>query len=101
MAAEFEQAGAQLLGINVDSFFCQQAFADKLGLNFPLLSDFNREVIPQYTGFYEVVAGSLKGVGKRAAFVVDQQGVIRYRWVSEDPGILPDPDDLLKAVRSA
>jgi len=84
----------------VDSFFSHQAFTDKLGLNFPLLSDFNREVIPRYTGFYETVSGSLKGVGKRAVFVIDQKGVIRYRWISEDPGILPDTDEVLQAVRA-
>lgn len=83
----------------MDSFFSHQAFSEKLGLNFPLLSDFNRQVIPQYAGYYEEVAG-LKGVGKRAVFVVDRSGVIRYRWLSEVPGDIPDVDEVLQAVKA-
>ncbi len=100
-ASEFERAGAQVLAVNVDSHFCHQAFSEKLSLSFPLLSDFNRQVIPRYVGYYEDVAG-YKQVGRRAVFVVDRKGVIRYRWISEtEPGKTPDVSEVLKAVQSA
>ena len=83
----------------MDSPFAHQAFAEKLHLNFPLLSDFNREVIPQYTGFYDDVSG-LKQVGKRAVFVVDRNGVVRYKWTTEQPGNIPDVNEVLQVVRS-
>lgn len=83
----------------MDSHFSHQVFAERLGLNFPLLTDFNRQVVPQYTGYYEDVAG-LKQVGKRAVFAVDQTGLVRYKWVTEQPGNLPDVDEVLRAVQS-
>ena len=60
-------------------------------LNFPLLCDYNREVVKMYGVFHEDFAG-LKGytAAKRSVFILDREGVIRYRWVSENPGVEPD-----------
>jgi peroxiredoxin len=60
-------------------------------LNFPLLCDYNREVVKAYRVFHEDFAG-LKGytVAKRSVFVLDREGVIRYKWVSENPGVEPN-----------
>ncbi len=100
-AAEFQEAGAQVLAINVDSHFSHQVFAEKLGLNFPLLSDFNRQVIPEYVGFYEAVAGYYKQVGRRAIYVIDRNGTVRYKWISEtEPGKIPDVDEVLSTVQA-
>jgi len=64
-------------------------------LNFPLLSDYNREVIKLYSIVLENFAG-LNGynVAKRSVFVLDKDGVVRYRWVSEDPGVEPNYKDI-------
>ena len=86
---EYRDLGIQVLGISVDSIFSHKAFAAKLGIDFPLLSDFNKEVCRAYGAFHEEVLG-LRGIAKRAAFLVDAAGTVRYRWVSDDPGTMPD-----------
>lgn len=85
--------------MSVDSVYSHGAFAEKLGLEFPLLSDFNREVIHAYGAAFDEVFG-LKNVAKRALFVIDREGTVRYQWVTDHPGELPDPGEALKAVQS-
>jgi glutaredoxin-dependent peroxiredoxin len=100
MASEFEQAGVQIIGISIDNFFVQQAFKEKLDVPFPMLSDFNREVTPQYAGFYETNPLGLKQAGKRAVFIIDKGGTVRYKWVAEDaPGTLPPFEEVLEAAK--
>lgn len=98
-AAEFERLGAQLIGISVDSFFSHADFVEHLKLNFPLLSDFNRQVVPFFTGYYDDVAG-LKGVGRRRVLVIDRDGVVRYNWTTPEPGNVPDGAEVLRTVRA-
>jgi peroxiredoxin len=84
----------------VDSLYAQKAFSERLGgLPYPLLPDFNKDVFPNYSGFYDNIAG-MKGVGKRAVYIVDKGGVIRYKWVADAPGQQPDYE-LLKTVVSS
>jgi glutaredoxin-dependent peroxiredoxin len=79
----FEAAHAQVVGISVDTFFTLKAFADAHHLGFPLLSDFNKEAIRAFDVFNPDMIG-LKGIAKRAVFVLDRQLVVRYREVLED-----------------
>jgi glutaredoxin-dependent peroxiredoxin len=97
--AEFyKDNGAQLLGISIDSIHAQRAFSERLGgLPYPLLPDFNKEVFPVYSGFYDNLAG-MKGVGRRAVYVVDRGGIIRYKWIADAPGQQPDYEAIQKAV---
>src|SRR6476661_3072908 len=81
--AKFNAAAAQVYGISVDTFFALKAFRDSQHLTFPLLSDFNKEVIEQY-GVYNPDMIGLKGVAKRAVFVLDKSGIVRHREVLED-----------------
>ena len=74
---------AKVLGISVDTFFALKGWADAQKLNFPLLSDFNKEVIRQYGVFHEDMIG-LKGIAKRAVFVIDKTGTVRHREVLDD-----------------
>jgi peroxiredoxin len=83
----------QVVAISVDSPFSLNAWADKEGYNFSLLSDFNKEVSAAYGSIYENLLG-FKGVSKRSAFVVDKSGTVRYAWVSEDAGKLPELDPI-------
>jgi peroxiredoxin len=85
----YEELGARVLGISVDSPFALKNWAEKEGINIPLLSDFNREVSAAYGAQYEELLG-LKGVAKRSAFVIDKGGVVRYASVSDDAKVLPD-----------
>lgn len=80
---------AEVLGISIDSFFTLKAFKKAENLNFTLLSDFNKEAAQAYDAFYEEYFG-MKGVSKRASFVIDKEGVIRHREVLEQSGNLPD-----------
>ena len=85
----FNKSNAQVLGISTDTFFAQKAFHDQQKFNFPLLSDFNKQVIRDYGVFNEDMIG-LKCIAKRAVFVLDQDGVVRYREVLEDARNEPD-----------
>ena len=101
-AGDFEQAGAQILAISADSFFSHQAFAKDLDLKYPLLSDFNREVIPNYAGYYQNALGFLKDAGRRAIYVLDRNGIVQYKWLGpeDEPGVLPNVGEVLDAVRA-
>ena len=95
--AALNRANAQVYGISVDTFFTLKAFQSAEGLTFPLLSDFNKEVIRAYGVFNEDMIG-LKGISKRAVFVLDKDGVIRYREVLEDARHEPDYGRALAAA---
>jgi len=68
-----------------------------LGLTFPLLSDFNREVLPLY-GALEAEVMGLKNIARRSVFVVDKQGMVRYRRLADSPAQLPENEEILKAL---
>lgn len=89
----YENLEAQVLGISVDSPFALKMFAEKNNYNFPLLSDFNKEVSSSYGALYDVfVPGKFdfKGVSKRSAFVIDKNGVLQYAEVLENAGEEPN-----------
>ena len=68
-----------------------------MGFDFPLLSDYNKDVIPQYGVQYEDLAG-FKGLAKRSVFVIDQDSTVKYKWMTDDPGVLPDLDEVIAAI---
>lgn len=86
----YEGLDAQPLGISVDSLFTLGKFKEEQNLNFPLLSDFNKEVSKAYDSLYETFGFGMKGVSKRSAFLIDGQGVIRYAEVLDNAGEQPD-----------
>ena len=88
--SQYGNANAEVLGVSVDSVFTLAKFKETENLNFPLLSDFNKEVSRAYGSLYEEWILDMKGVSKRAAFVIDAQGVIQYAEVLDNPGNLPD-----------
>lgn len=87
--ADYQGVEAKVYGISVDSPFAQEAFAKANGINFPLLSDFNKEVSAAYDVLFEDLLG-FKGVSKRSAFVINREGEIVYAESSDDPKKLPD-----------
>ena len=99
MYHELGRMNGTVVGISVDAPFAQKAFAEKNGLTFPLLCDFQREVIEKYG----VVWNKLGGVegyvcANRAIFVVDGHGKITFKWVAPEPGTLPDFEAVKKAL---
>jgi peroxiredoxin len=87
--SDYGKLDAQVLGISVDSPFALKAWSKEEGFPFPLLSDFNREVSASYGALYDNLMG-LKGVSKRAAFVIDRAGIVRHAEVLEKASDLPD-----------
>ena len=90
--------GAEVLGVSVDSPFTLAEFKSKENLNFPLLSDFNKEAAAAYDVLYEEFFG-LRGVAKRSAFVVDAEGEVAYAEVLEDAGEQPDYHAIQSTLR--
>ena len=95
----FNSMNAQVYGISVDGIFAQKAFSDANNLNFPLLSDYNREVVTAYGVALPNFAG-MDGytASQRAVFVIDKEGVIKFKWVGENPGVEPDYDEVQRQV---
>lgn len=83
--------GSQVVAISVNDPFSNKGFADANKLQFPILSDYTRETVKLYNVFHENFAG-LQGytAAKRSIFILDDKGIVRYKWVSEDPGKEPD-----------
>ena len=99
--AAYNDTNAQVLGISVDSLFVLDKFKQEQTLNFPLLSDFNKEAAKAFDVLYEVFpAFEMQGVSKRAAFVVDKEGVIKYAEICATPGDLPDFAAIQSALQS-
>ncbi len=86
----YQDLDAQILGISVDSVFTLDKYSNDQQYNFPLLSDFNKEVSRAYDSLYDTWIFDMKGVSKRSAFVIDKDGVIRYAEVLDNPGLQPD-----------
>jgi peroxiredoxin len=86
----FNNIDAQVLGISVDSLYTLAKFKEEQGYNFPLLSDFNKEVSKAYNALYDEFSYNMKGVSKRASFVIDRQGKIQYAQILEKAGDFPD-----------
>ena len=87
--ADYNRLNASVVGISVDSPFTLDRFKAEQQLNFPLLSDFNKEASSAYGALYPEFVFGMKGVSKRAAFVIDKTGTVQYAEVLESAGDLP------------
>ena len=99
---DYENLDAQVLAISVDGPFAQKLWSDKHQFNFPVLSDFNKEVSQAYSAYYDVwLAGKfdLKGVAKRSAFVIDKNGIVQYAEVLEIAGDEPNYSAIQQALK--
>jgi len=86
----YDGMNAEVIAISVDSPFSLAKFKEEQGYQFPLLSDFNKEVSQAFGAYYDEFVFNLKGVSKRAAFMIDEEGNISYAEVLENAGDLPD-----------
>jgi len=97
---EYEDLNAKVYAISVDSPFAQEAFAKAQKITIPLLSDFNREACSEFDVMYDIFAPGvldLNGVAKRSAFIIDSEGIVAYRWASDNPKDLP-PFEEMKSI---
>lgn len=95
----YNQSKSKVFGISVDSLYTLAKFKADQKLNFILLSDFNKEVSSLYNALYETFAYEMRGVSKRAAFVINKEGVITYAEVLEDAGLQPNFRLINKAIK--
>lgn len=95
----YDGLNATILGISVDSPFTLAKFKEENNYQFDLLSDFNKEVSTAYGAIYDQFVMGLKGVSKRAAFVIDEEQNIIYAEVLEDAGQLPDFEAIAEIVK--
>jgi glutaredoxin-dependent peroxiredoxin len=94
----YNDLNAQVLGISVDSIFTLAKFKAEQNYNFPLLSDFNKEVSRLYGAIFEEWIHGMKGVSKRASFVIDKEGIVRYAEVLATAPEYPNFDAIKKTL---
>jgi peroxiredoxin len=99
--AAFEAEGVGVYGVSVDSPFALNAFHEELDLNFPIVSDANHELVHEYGVATDFAELGIEDVAKRAVFVVDEDRTVDYAWVSDDPGVEPDYEEVEDAAAAA
>ncbi|PTQ98054.1 peroxiredoxin [Mucilaginibacter yixingensis] len=95
----YDEHNAELIAISVDSPFTLARFKEANNYQFTLLSDFNKEVSAAYGALYDQFVFNMKGVSKRAAFVIDENQQVIYAEVLESAGNLPDFDAIAEKVK--
>jgi len=97
----FNDLEANVYGVSRDSPFTLNEFRAQNDLEFGLISDYNKEIIDDYGIGMDFADLGVYGVAKRSVFVVDSDGEITYSWVSDDPGVEPEYDEVEAAVEDA
>jgi peroxiredoxin len=99
---QLRDLGANVIGISVDGPFANKFFVQNRHLNFPVLSDYKRDVIRKY-GIVMSNLGPLKDydAAKRSVFILDDSGRIIYRWVSDSPLVEPDYNEIKDVLKKA
>ncbi|MGA2664383.1 MAG: peroxiredoxin [Nitrososphaerales archaeon] len=97
--AKLNATKASVVGISVDSLFTLNVFAQTYGIEYPLLSDFNKKVSRAFDVLQDPwVSFGYRGVAKRSVFVLDRKGILRYRWVTDEPGEEPPYDEVMASL---
>lgn len=98
-AEAIRSQGGRLAAVAVTPTFAQQAFAASLSADFPLLSDWGSAVAEAYGVRYDVWKEHT-GLAKRSVFVIDREGIIRYRWVTDDALVMPPLEEAIGVLSS-
>jgi len=94
----YNDLNAQVFGISVDMLFSLGKFKAEQNYNFPLLSDFNKEASIAYGALFDEWIHGMKGVSKRASFVIDKEGILRHAEVLATAGEYPNFDAIKKTL---
>ena len=99
MLTELNKINATVIGISADSPFSNGAFAEQNGINFPLLSDYDRNTIKDYGVELDDFAG-MQGytAAQRSVFIVNEEGNVSWKWIAENPGLEPDYDSIISEI---
>jgi len=97
---ELRDYGAEVLGISVDGPFANKFFVQNRHLNFPVLSDYSRKVIKKYGIVMKKLASMQDyNAAKRSVFILDKDGKVRYRWVSDNPLVEPNYTEIKEHLK--
>jgi peroxiredoxin len=96
--AAYNNLNAKVIGISTDAFFSLAKFKEEQGYNFELLADYNKEVTKSYGAQYEDFICGMKGTAKRSAFVIDENGIVKYAQVNDSAADMPDFDAVKAAL---
>jgi len=89
------------VGVSADHAATLEAFSKQNGTKHPLLSDFRRTMLPAYGAMEMNEASPIYRYAKRAYFVIDREGVVRYAKVMQNPLELLNPDEVLQALKAS
>lgn len=95
----YDGLNASVLGISVDTIFALKWFSEQNKINFPLLSDFNKQTIKDYDVVHHDFAFGYKDVAKRATFIIDREGIVRFIEILPVPGDFPNMDAIKEALK--
>ncbi|HEX3179503.1 MAG TPA: redoxin domain-containing protein [Methylomirabilota bacterium] len=98
---QFEAAGAQVVGVSADHAATLDAFTKQQGVHQLLLSDFRRTMLPQYDALETNEQSPIYRYAKRAYFVIDREGVVRYKKIQPNPLDLLKPEEVLQAFKDS
>jgi len=98
---QFEAAGAQVVGVSADHAATLDAFTKQQGTKHLLLSDFRRVMLPGWGAMETNEQSPIFRYAKRAYFVIDRKGVVRYQKIQTNPLDLLNPDEVLKALKDS
>ena len=90
-----------MLGVSVDHIGAQIAFAEKLGVTYPLVDDFSRDIVKKYGVMDDNPDSPFFRYAKRAYVIIDKQGMVRYKHIMEHAGHLLDSEEILGQVAKA
>jgi peroxiredoxin len=99
--AQFEAAGAQVVGVSADHYATLEAWKKANPIKYMLLSDFRRQMLPAYGALETNEASPIYRYAKRAYFVIDKNGIVRYQKVMDNALNLLNPEEVLAAVKAA
>jgi peroxiredoxin len=97
---ELSNLNCKIIGISTDGPFANKVFSERYRLDFPILSDYKKETINKY-GIVMKDLGKLTdyNAAKRSIFVVDENGTIVYKWISDNPMIEPNYDEIRNSLQ--
>ncbi len=96
--ARYNNLAVDVIGISVDSVYTLEKYKEEQHLNFLLASDFNKDVTAAFGIDYELKSFEMKGVSRRSAFIIDENGIIQYAEIVEKSGELPDFTAIVKTL---
>jgi peroxiredoxin len=98
---QFEAAGAQVVGVSADAWQALAAWKKQNDIKHLQLSDFRRQMLPAYDALVTDEKSPIYRYPKRAYFIIDRQGMVKFAKVLDNPLELLDPQEVLNAVKSS